>query len=326
MISVGRKLGVLLAAICFVFVFRWAFTQEEFILTGEAMGTTYSITAYGPHWISETDLQVAVDRKMTELIQVFSTYEPESVISLFNLAPVGQPILVPSIFRQVFKQSKLLWQQTGGRWDPTVYPLYVLWGFDRNSPQSIPSEAAIQETLLNVGLDAIQLNHGGMLVKSKPVQLDFSSIAKGFGVDQIALVLSGMGASSFLVEIGGEIRVSYSRPNGQPWRVGITAPRSDAGRAETVDVIEVTHQAVATSGDYRHFFEKDGVRYSHILDPKTGYPVQSDLVSVTMVAPTCMLADGLATAAMVLGQQQTQSLLKAHYPQVEAYYFGHVDN
>jgi thiamine biosynthesis lipoprotein len=186
-----------------------------------------------------------------------------------------------------------------------------LWGFGRAGPQSrVPLPEEIAARLADVGFENIEIRDAGALVKRRAsVSLNLSSIAKGFGVDQVADVIRQAGFEDFLVEIGGEVCAAGVRPDGRPWRVGINRPQPGARPDELYKVIPLQNQALATSGDYRQFFVQDGVRYSHIIDPRTGYPVTNRVVSVSVVAETCTFADGLATAVMVMGAEKGLALI-----------------
>jgi thiamine biosynthesis lipoprotein len=165
-----------------------------------------------------------------------------------------------------------------------------------------PADAQVASRLAEVGFAKIEIRDSGALVKRQAsVTLDLSSIAKGYGVDQVAALLRAEGFASFIVEIGGEVYAAGARRDGQPWRVAVNRPRVDAAPDEVYGVVALRDQALATSGDYRSYFVRDGVRYSHVIDPKTGRPVTNRVVSVSISAPDCTLADGLATAVMVMG-------------------------
>jgi thiamine biosynthesis lipoprotein len=166
----------------------------------------------------------------------------------------------------------------------------------------LPRKQQIAALLPEIGFNNIEIRANGVLVKkNKTITLDLSSIAKGYGVDEVAHVITKAGFDDYLVEIGGEVIASGRRKDGKLWRLGINRPRKDAAFNEVYNIVDLDNQAFATSGDYRNFFEVDGIRYSHIIDPRTGYPVSNSVVSVSIIAENCTLADGLATAIMVLG-------------------------
>ena len=310
-----RKRIVWLFIAAVIIGFFRLFTPEEFVFSGHTMGTTYSIKAYGSRLISNDQIETEIQIVLDEFTQTFSTYEPDSLISKVNRLSIGEPISVSKLFFELFNLSQSIWNYSDGAWDPTIFPLVELWGFMSNEKiHTISSDLEIDLRLDKVGFDKISLDSNGQLVKKALVQLDFSSIAKGFCVDKIALLLHEKGMTSYIVEIGGEVKVSTARPNGSPWRVGISRPESDSRYEDTVTVIEVSNKAVATSGDYRNFFELDGSRYSHILDPRSGRPVLSDLKSITIVGSSCAVADALATTSFVLGKSKTMQLISNYYP------------
>ena len=190
---------------------------------------------------------------------------------------------------------------SGGAYDVTVGPLVRLWGFGPDGAvETAPSTEAVAQLRREIGQDALDFDTDmGTLLKRAPRELDFSSIAKGYAVDLAARALEELGLSDFLLEVGGEMRLSGYSPRGDRWRVAIEQP--DATLRAVALAIPVTNASVATSGDYRNYFEVDGVRYSHSIDPRTGYPVRHDLVSVTVVHESAMVADGWATALVILG-------------------------
>jgi thiamine biosynthesis lipoprotein len=200
--------------------------------------------------------------------------------------------------RQLFELSE-------GAWDATVDPLVHLWGFGpKQRSEGIPGQPQIAEALESVGFAQIKIGDR-RLEKTRPdVTLDLGSIAKGYGVDQVAALLQNRGFKHFLVEIGGEVYAEGSRKDGAPWRVGINRPLKDAPRDAVYRVVALSGRAMATSGDYRNFIEINGKRYSHVIDPRTGYPVANGVVSATVLADKCTFADGLATALMVMGAEK----------------------
>lgn len=297
-----KKLPLILILIASLAAAVW--WRQSLVLisfSGPTMGTAYSVKAYIPRKYTVDDLKSAVEDRLDYLTFVFSTYEEKSEISRFNRSDKG--IKVSDDFIAVFNEASDIYRSTNGAWDGTVKPLVDLWGFSGASRDTVPSNRQVQISLASVGLHHIQVS-GNMLVKKWPfITLDLSSIAKGYGVDYISHYLRSIGSRSFLVEIGGEVYAAGRKPNGQAWRVGVNKPSPEAGYSDIFTVIELENSALATSGDYRHYFEVDGVRYAHIIDPRTGYPVRHSVSSVSVLAPTCVLADGLATALVVMGEE-----------------------
>ena len=280
--------------------------KKEVLLTGRTMGTTYHVKAVVGSFYDEADLQVKIEKRLAEINSSMSTYQADSEISRFNAqGDVGAPFPISNGFLSVMQVGQRLYGLSQGAWDPTVKPLVDLWGFGKNAGARIPSADEIAQALSQMGFDSIEMSDPGVLIKHRAgVTLDLSSIAKGFGVDQIAQILRVDKVADFLVEIGGEVVASGVRLDGAHWKVGINRPQPTAAFNAVYKVLKLHNQALATSGDYRNFFEIDGVRYSHVIDPRTGYPVSNGVVSVSIIADTCTLADGLATAVMVMGPNQ----------------------
>lgn len=290
---------------------------REHKLEGRSMGTTYHVTVVASGPIDR--LQEKIDHRLEEIEQSLSTYREESEISRFNRFPrVGEEFRVSDDFLRVMRAGARVFALSGGAWDGTIRPLVDLWGFGPpGAAPSPPSADEIAARLGDVGFQKIEIRESGALVKRQAsVTVDLSSIAPGYGVDQVADLIRREGFCRFVVEIGGEVYAAGSRRDGRAWRVGIGRPRADAAPDEVYRVAPLRDAAFSTSGDYRSFFVRDGVRYSHILDPRTGRPVANGVVSVSVLAPDCTLADSLATAVMVMGAKAGLALLE-RLPDVE---------
>ena len=277
------------------------------------MGTTYHVTVVTKTGGSIPGLRDAVDRRLAEVNDQLSTWIQDSEISRFNrFAEVGEEFPVSADFLRVMAAAADVHRLSGGAWDGTVSPLVVLWGFGPDGPAlSSPSPERIAAALAEVGFDMIEVRDTGALVKHHAaVTVDLSSIAKGYGVDAVADVLRGRGFADFLVEIGGEVFAAGRRRDGRPWRVGINRPDPEAGPGEVYKVVPLGDEALATSGDYRSYVFEDGRRRSHVIDPRSGQPVTNGVVSASVLAPTCMMADGLATAVMVMGPEAGLTLIE----------------
>jgi thiamine biosynthesis lipoprotein len=286
--------------------------RQEHIITGRTMGTTYHITVVSGYFKGIGKLQERIDARLEEVNQSMSTYIPDSEISRFNsFEQLGVKFAVSPDFFQVLEVGQKLFQLSNGAWDATVQPLVDLWGFGPTyKERKIPRPEEIAAALPEVGFDNIELIAPDSLVKKiAGVTLDLSSIAKGFGVDQVAKVIEQSGFENYLVEIGGEIFAAGVRSDGKAWRIGISRPQPDAPPDEVYKVVGLSDRAFATSGDYRNFFEAGGVRYSHVMNPKTGYPVSNGVVSVSVMADSCTFADGLATTLMVMGPEKGLELV-----------------
>ncbi len=285
--------------------------ERQLVFSGKTMGTTYSIAVVADGKGSVDGLQDAIDKTLDQVNLEMSTYRKDSVISRFNaLDKAGVDFPVPENFAEVLRVSRSVYELTGGSWDGTVNPLLELWGFRSKKPLTrIPEEKEIANALARVGFDKIVLSQEAISKKDPAITLDLASIAKGHGVDRVSGVLLKRGLKNFIVEIGGEIYASGLTEKGEPWRAGINKPDKNAAFDEVYRVVTLTDAAMATSGDYRNFVEIDGRSYSHIIDPRTGYPVKNNVASATVIAPTCAFADGLATAAMVMGAEKTLGLV-----------------
>lgn len=273
-------------------------------IDGTKMGTSYRITVVADQ-LAPDDLHQRIDDLLSVVDNSMSTYKPDSELSRFNRLPVGQQMQISEEFARVLQISRDIWQRSGGAFDPTISPLVDLWGFGPTpSDNTAPSAQQIAAALENTGFQHIVLAER-QLSKRHPVQLDLSAVAKGYAVDLVADLLEMLALPDYLVEVGGEIRVSGLNPDGEPWRIAIEQPTliSSVNR-----IISLVDEAVATSGDYRNYFEQEGVRYSHILDPRTGVPIQHNLASVTVMATSCAEADAWATAFLVMGPEQSLAL------------------
>ncbi len=281
--------------------------QKEHLIQGRTMGTTYHITVVTGYFKGISGLKQKIDARLNEINHVFSTYINDSEISRFNaLNKAGEKFRVSDDFIQVMKVGRKIHQLSEGAWDATVNPLVDLWGFGPTPRETkMPAASAIKERLQSVGFDRIQIIAPNFILKnSARITLDLNSIAKGFAVDQVSRLIAVSGFENYLVEIGGEVYAAGLRKDNKKWRIGINKPQTDAAFNEVYKVVSLSNKAFATSGDYRNFFEIDRVRYSHVIDPRSGYPVSNGIVGVSIIANNCTLADGLATAIMVMGVEK----------------------
>ncbi len=271
-------------------------------ISGSKMGTSYHVTIVADQ-PAPADLAEQIDRVLSAVDQSMSTYKAESELSQFNRLPVSETVKASDQLWSVLQTSEKIWRLSNAAFDPTVGPVVDLWGFGPvASEDTIPSDEAIAAALENSGFEHLQLNSSAQTIsKQKAIALDLSAVAKGYAVDQVADLLEMYALPDYLVEVGGEMRLSGSNPEGNPWRVAIELPSL---MPQVQRVIEINNGAVATSGDYRNYFEKDGVRYSHTIDPRHGKPITHNLASVTVMADSCADADAWATAFMVLGEEQ----------------------
>lgn len=280
---------------------------------GHTMGTGWSVQFAGtPVDGSVADMREAVESALERVNAQMSTYREDSHISRFNTAPAGEAVTLPDEFRTVLRGALDVAELTGGALDPTVGPLVNLWGFGPDgSVTRAPDEQAIREAAARVGWRQLRYDdESGTLVQPGGVYLDLSAVAKGYAVDLIGGVLDAHGIEAWLVDIGGDMRARGRKPDGSRWRVAIERPV--VGSREIHTVIEPGDMAVATSGNYRNFFRYQGREYSHIIDPRSGYPVSAELPSVTVVDTTAKRADALATALSVLGPEEAYRFALEH--------------
>jgi FAD:protein FMN transferase len=278
-------------------------SQRRIAFSGKTMGTVYHIAVLAPVMTSADGLQRKVDARLAEINNSMSTYIATSEISRFNaLTTTDQPFAASKDFMSVLRVGQEIFSLTNGAWDGTVWPLVRLWGFHLPAEQRnhIPTREQIDAALSCVGYDQIRLTENAVIKTKDCVMLDLASIAKGYGVDQIAALLKENGLDHFLVEIGGEIVASGTKEKGAAWNIGINMPEAYAPVDQVRRALTLTNQAIATSGDYRNFFIRDGRGYCHIIDPRSGYPVTTGIVSASVIADACTFADGLATALMVM--------------------------
>jgi len=268
---------------------------------GQALGTVYSISYYDTQ---NRNFQSEIESLFDSVNNVFSIYNENSFISNVNnniIFEIGNY----KWFEEVFSVAKIVHTETGGAFDPTIAPLVNAWGFGKN--KNINTDSINIDSLRQiVGFDKISISNGKIIKEDLCISLDFNAIAKGFCTDVAASYLKNMGIDNFLVEVGGEIASEGSKINNEPWRIGIEKPSNNAyDGQEVLQIIKIKDKAMATSGNYRRYYEKDGQRYAHTIDPKTGHPVENNLLSVTVIADKCVFADAYATAFMVLGVKNT---------------------
>jgi len=274
-------------------------------LQGRTMGTTYHISYLSKATASEqtaTDYQQAIDKLLEQVNNQMSTYRADSELSRFNQSTSTEPFAVSPDTALVVAEAIRLSYLTGKLLDVTVGPLVNLWGFGpQMKPETVPSSEMIAGIKQRVGIDHLKVE-GTALIKDIPgLYVDLSTIAKGFGVDKIAQFLDAQGVTNYLVEIGGEIRAK-GQPNSQrDWIIAIEKPVTEQRAVQ--QLISPLDNGLATSGDYRNYYEDNGRRFSHIIDPNSGQPINHKLVSVTVIAASSMLADGLSTSIMIMGPQ-----------------------
>lgn len=279
-------------------------------------GTVFG-TLYHAKYLYDKDLKKELEAELEKVDASLSMFNPQSTISRINR---GETDEVDEMLDEVLQLSFTIYKATDGAFDPTVAPLVNAWGFGFKSGQ-LPDSTQVDSLLALVGLSHIHLD-GNKLTKDNPLSiLDFSAIAKGYGVDRAAQVLREHGIKDFMVEIGGEIVTEGVNEKGEAWRIGINKPDDDSTSTSTElqDVIEISGKAIATSGNYRNYYIHNGRKIAHTINPKTGYPAQQDILSSTVIASTCAEADAFATAFMVLGTEGAKRVLETQ-PQLETYF------
>lgn len=279
---------------------------------GKIFGTLYTIT-----YEHNADLQPQIVSAMQAVDNSLSPFNKKSIITHVNN---NDTVCVNRLFTDVFLTAKQIYDDSYGAFDPTVAPLVNAWGFGFKKGTEI-NTSTIDSLRALVGFDHVILNNEHIEKADTRIMLDFSAIAKGYGSDCVARVLDSCGVMNYMVEIGGEVVVKGHNQKGNPWGIGITKPTDDSlsVNQELQTVLRISDCAIATSGNYRNFYYKDGIKYAHTIDPRTGYPVQHSLLSATVIADNCMRADALATAFMVLGVDSAMAYCERH-PEVEGYF------
>ena len=285
---------------------------------GQAFGTMYSITCIdNQNGKTDVRLHPQIDSLLADLSHTFSIFDTNSIIYQWNK---GEEVELNDDFLTVLRLSKTISTATDGVFDCTVQPLVQLWGFGKDGVRHTVGDDTLAAIREFVGFQLVGLQGDSIIRKDPRVQLNFNAVAKGYAVDKVADWLVEHSFTNCLVEIGGEVAARGIK-NGKPWKVGIQVPTKTAdGARESFESIPLPdHRAVATSGNYRNYFEEGGVRYTHILDPRTGRPERTNLLSVTVLAPDCATADAYATAFMVLGHERSSQIVKQH-PELEAWF------
>ena len=285
--------------------------EQETHLKGATMGTTYNVKFVPINGVDKQKLKQQIDQLLVDINQLMSTYIQDSELSRFNQWSKTEPFPMSVQTLEVLTEAKRLGGMSAGLLDVTVGPLVNLWGFGPQSrPDKIPSDELIKTTQQLVGLEKLTVGPTWASKANPNLYVDLSTIAKGYAVDQVAQLLQTHKIANFLVEIGGEMRVSGIKASGTTWMIAIEKP--EAEQRSVQEIISIGNNAVATSGDYRIYYEQDGVRYSHLIDPSTGYPITHNVVSVTVIHPSSMTADGLATALIVMGKEKALELAEKY--------------
>ncbi|MDD3715623.1 MAG: FAD:protein FMN transferase [Candidatus Marinimicrobia bacterium] len=289
------------------------------VFRGQTMGTFYTVKIAGktdPH--KQAEIPNTIDSVLTAVNRSLNRYDKNSEIAAFNRYRGQDFFPVSAAFMEVTRTADQIYRGSGAAFDPTVSRLVRLWGFGDDGAVEAPHPDTLAAALQHVGFNKLKI-HGNALQKSDPfLELDYSAIAKGYGVDRLTEALQRRGYENVLVEIGGELRV-LGRREGKAWRVAVASPESFEAYSA---VISLNNKACATSGDYRQYYLLEGKRYSHLIDPGTGHPIEHELTSVSVIADNCMLADAVATAAIVMGKEKGMAFVES-LQGVEAYFIYH---
>ncbi len=288
--------------------------SEKVHFEGQAQGTYYAVTYYDQE---HRNFQPSVDSLLKAFDQTASLWVDTSLINRVNN---NDDVIVNDDFLELFRMSQEVSALTDGDFDVTIGPLVRAWGF---GPENRPviGPGTVDSLLPLVNFRQIQIRNGRVIKAFPGIKIDFNAVAQGYSVDLVAHFLESKGIEDYLVDIGGEVYAHGAKPGEKPWMVGIEKPSKDQSSTRELEAeLQVTNRAVATSGNYRKYYEKDGVRYSHTIDPHTGYPVKHSLLGVTVVADRCGYADAYATAFMVMGLDSTMKFLERDTTGLEAYF------
>ena len=282
---------------------------------GYAQGSTYNIIFENSIKTDPSGLKKQVDRIFRDFDKSVSVYDDSSLISMVNR---NEDVVLDTFFLEILKRSNEISAETNGAFDITVGPLVRAWGFGPDAHKNF-DVSKLDSILALIGYEKISVKDGHLVKKNPGMKIDVNAIAQGYSADVLYRYFSNLGLKNFLIEIGGEVRVRGAK-NGDGWKIGIDKPEdnNDIPGAKLEAVIKLKDKALATSGSYRKFYIENGVKYSHEIDPETGYPAKNRLLSVSIIADECSTADGLATACMVMGVEKTMAFIKDH-TELEAY-------
>lgn len=297
---------------CLLFVFiACSPNKKEIVVQGEAQGTTYTVK-----YISTEDIP-GIKERIDSLLAAFdlslSTYKPNSIISKLNR---GEQVKIDHTFKTVWVTSLAIQKRTMGAFDPSIGPIAKAWGFDFENPRFLDSTET-SRLMAHCGLNLFRIENNQMIKLDSLAYLNFNAIAQGYAVDLMANILIAEEIHNYYVELGGELVVSGKNKNGDWWRIGIDKPIPENYERELSHIVSLENRAMATSGNYRKFYEYEGKRYPHTINPITGFPVQHQLLSATVFANSCMEADAFATALMVMGTENAKVWLSEN-PEIDA--------
>lgn len=293
-------------------------------ITGSTMGTTYSVKFLPqPNLPNKEDITTKIDALLEGVNKEMSTYRKDANLSQFNAQKSTKPFPASPDLSKVVVEAIRINDLSRGALDVTLGPLVNLWGFGpEGRPQKVPTDEEIAKRRAMTGIHFLSVGNDHIIKTKSDIYVDLSSIAKGFAVDKVSLYMFDLGIENFMIEIGGELQLNGVNAYGKPWRIAIEKP--SGGEQIAQEIISPGNMGMATSGDYRNYFEENGVRYSHTIDPKTGRPISHKLASVTVLNKSCMTADGLSTAFMVMGPEKALEL--ANKENIPAFFIIKTEN
>jgi len=295
-------------------------SMEKIQFAGQAQGTYYSITYFSS---DGKNYQASIDSLLEQFDNTASLWVENSLINKVNN---NDDVIVDDVFLDLFELSQEVSENTNGYFDMTVGPLVAAWGFGTNSEPSI-NPGTVDSLLPLVNFRNVEMEKRKVIKSDPRIKFDFNGVAQGYSVDMVSEFLESKGIDNYLVDIGGEVYARGKKPGRKRWKIGIEKPSDfqNSSREITAE-LPITNQAVATSGNYRKYYEQDGVRYSHTIDPKTGYPVKHSLLSVTVITDQCASADAYATAIMAMGLEDALLFIKEKHVDLEVYFIYSGEN
>ena len=295
-----------------LFFIRCADIENQYTISGNTMGTTYLVKIITPDNNYEIgSIEKSIDSLLIQLNKQMSTWDPESEISKFNEWNSKVPFAVSNDFLNVVKKSITISKNTGGLFDPTVFDLMSLWGFGPNPRSGFPDMEDVNRVLEHTGIGQIEITDSVLVKRNKRCKLDLNAIAKGYGVDKTFNLLNQKGFNNIFVEIGGEVKCSGKNIKNKSWSIGIEDPIDDGNYEKKISaIISVPNGAIATSGNYRNIVDLDGEILGHTINPQTGFPIQTDVLSVSVLSNSCMESDAWATALMAMNHQTGFALVE----------------
>ncbi|GAA0657604.1 FAD:protein FMN transferase [Rheinheimera tangshanensis] len=295
-----------LSVFAFLFVGLTACSQPDPIqrISGPAQGSTFTVSFWSEQELDKTSLETQLKDELDRIDLLMSNYRPDSVIEAFNAQQSQEPIEVGEELVQLVEIARQVSVHSEGCYDLTVKPYFELWGF-RGDKLTKPSTEQIQALKQTIGLDKVSSKEGSLTKLNPALRVDVSSIAQGYTVGQLAKILDKAGIQNYLVEVGGELVSKGKKPEAKAWRVAIEKPLPDSQKLQKIISVQQSEPlSIMTSGTYRHFYDQDGVRYSHVLDARTGTPVTHDTVSTTILIPDPTWGDAWSTAFLCMGSEQ----------------------